>query len=247
MKLSSKFFFILVAFLIGTLIFILNDDQEVFLESRESKTLEGNSIFNKIKMFSLADKDVWMMNQSHHGSATIDKQSWDRLAIVVDKSKKPIQAKFYQFESGPLEWNDNLKQKPFRVSCFLCHNNGPRNIRPNYDSPFNPTTIKDRIKISYWNIRMKAYGRVIPDPSHEKMDSFQEVPFRFYGTYENEILRTKTCMKCHQESGIFARGFLRRQQFPTIKFMLESGQMPPLGFSLPDEERSQIKKFIEGY
>jgi hypothetical protein len=29
--------------------------------------------------------------------------------------------------------------------------------------------------------------------------------------------------------------------------MLESGEMPPLGFSLPPEEKAQIEKFLSGF
>jgi len=247
MKLKTKAFILLSAILIGLLALVISDGQEVFLESMESKTIEESPVFNRIKWFQFKDKDVWMMNQSHYGAKGLGPDSWDRLAIVVDKTQNPKTAKFYQLEPGPLEWKENLTQKPFKVSCFMCHNNGPRAIRPNYDSPLNPTTLQDRIKISYWNLRMKLYGRVLPDASHEEMKPALGRPFRFHSTYENEPLRVRTCMKCHKESGLFARGFLSRQQIPTIKFMLESGEMPPAGFTLSLEEKAQMEKFLEGF
>lgn len=232
------------ALIFSFLAIAVSDNQEIFLESKESKTMGDRPVFNKIKLFQFKDRDVWMMNQSHHGIKT---ELWDRLAIVVDKTQNPKTAKFYQFEPGPLEWQENLPERPFKVSCYMCHNNGPRAIRPNYESPLNPTTFKDKIKISYWNLKMKFYGRILPHPSHDAMDLSAEKPFRFHSAYENETLKVKTCMKCHKESGLFARGSLHRQQTPTIKFMLESGEMPPPGFSLSFEEKVQIEKFLEGF
>lgn len=231
---------------IGLLVFVVSEDQEVFIESRESKTSVQGPVFNKIKWFSLKGKDVWMMNQSHHGPHA-DENSWDRLAIVVDNSQSPKVARFYQFEPGPLEWREGLVEKPFRVSCFMCHNNGPRAIRPNEDSLFVRTSLRDKIKISYWNLRMKLYGRVIASSVHDQQDPTQMPPFRFRSGYENESLKLATCIKCHKESGFWARGELKRQQASTIKFMFESGQMPPLGFAMSAKEKQEMTLFLQGF
>lgn len=246
MKRILKLTAFVMACLIGLLVFVVHDDQEVFIESKESKTTTGGPVFNRIKWFKFQDKEIWMMNQSHHGSLTPLK-SWDRLAIVVDKNQSPPTARFYQFEPGPLEWQEGLEQRPFKVSCFMCHNNGPRVIRPNYDSPFDPTQLKDKLKITYWNLRIRLYGRVLASPIHDAQDKSQLPPFRFRSPYENEPLHVATCIKCHKESGFLARGLLRRQQVPTIKFMLESGQMPPLGFHLSSQEKQELEMFLEGF
>jgi hypothetical protein len=230
----------------GLLVAVINDDQEVILESQESKTVLGGPVFNKIKWFKYPDKDVWMMNQSHHGSQ-VSANGWDRLAIVVDKTKSSKTARFYQLEPGPLEWKDNPPEKAFKVSCFMCHNNGPRVIRPNYDSPFDPTDLKDKVKIGYWNLQIKLYGRVLTDEIHDQGDIAASPPFRFRGDYENEPVKVATCVKCHKETGFFARGLLSRQQMPTIKFMLETGQMPPLGFSMSSNEKKELELFLDGF
>ncbi len=232
--------------LMGLLVFVVSEDQEVLIESQESKTTLGGPVFNKIKSFQFGDKDVWMMNQSHHGS-NAGEAAWDRLAIVVDRTQSPKIARFYQFEPGPLQWSEDLKEKPFKVSCFICHNNGPRVIRPNYDSPYDPTSIKDRLKISFWNLRIKLYGRVVASPHHDERDKSQLPPFRFRSSYENELLQVATCIKCHKESGFLARGPLSRQQGPTIKFMMETGQMPPLGFRMSAQEKQELELFLEGF
>ncbi len=228
------------------MIIIFNDDHEIFIESEESKTMSGNAVFNKIKWIRLEGKDVWMMNQSHHGPS-LKKEAWDRLAIVVDKTITPKSVKFYQLEPGPLEWNGNQKKKPFKVACFMCHSNGPRAIRPNYSSTFSPTGLKDRLKIYMWNLRIKSYGMVSEHSSHTKLDKKLIPPFRWRGQYENEILKVKTCMRCHKESGFMARGTLKRQNVPTIKFMVERGHMPPLGFSLSQNEKKELERFLKGF
>lgn len=236
--------FIFVATVSVGLLLVLNDKQEVLIESLESKTQLGDPVFNKIKWFQYKDKDVWMMNQSHFGLQA-DGKAWDRLAIVIDKTESPARAHFFQLEPGSLEWKENLVRKPFKVACFMCHSNGPRVIRPNTVSPFDPTSWKDRIKITYWNLRIKLYGRVLPH--HDNNLAKGSVPFRFIGAYENEPLKVATCVKCHRDEGWFARGELRRQQLPTIRFMLESGQMPPLGFSLTNSEKSDLQNFLDGF
>ncbi|MGZ3769003.1 MAG: hypothetical protein ACXVCP_06905 [Bdellovibrio sp.] len=224
------------------LMIIFSNSHEIVFESMESKSLNNAAVYNKIKWFNFANKDVWMMNQSHDG---LSAQKWDRLAIVIDKTQTPKLAKFYQLEPGALEWSEGLKEVPLRVSCFMCHPNGPRVIRPNLDSSTAPLPWQDRIKLSLWNLKIKSYGRLKTSaPSYENLKA---VPFRWPDHYANEPLTVKTCTKCHKESGLFARGTLLRQNILTVKFMVEKGLMPPLGMSLSNLEKSQLEKFIAGF
>ena len=216
--------------------------QEVLIESAESKTAAGDPVFNKIKHFVKDGQEVWMMNQSHHGASAAPDQ-WDRLAIVIDHSRSPKTARFYQLEPGPLEWPPGeIVERPFRASCFMCHNNGPRAIRPSGAN----LPIADKLKIAYWNLKIKMYGRIKPDAVHETRDLALEVPFRISGELENQTLKVKTCMKCHKEEGWFARGELRLQQYSTIRHLLDSGQMPPTGFALSSEEKQELVLFLQG-
>ena len=217
----------------------------LLFESLESKTTEDKPVYNEVRWFSSQKQDVWMMRQSHMGPHAKVGQ-WDRLAIVIDKTHSPKTARFLQLEPGPLEWKDDLKQKPFKVSCFLCHSNGPRVIRPNMDSISTPLAFIDRIRIMAWNTRIKMYGRVVADPAHTTSDAQTEIPFRMKGTLENDTLRVRACTRCHQDSGWFSRGTLHRQQAITIQFMVSQGFMPPLGFSISDSDRLQIQDFIDG-
>lgn len=232
--------------IIGLVIFLTTEDHEVFFESQESTSSSDGPVFNKIKFFSTEQSDIWMMNQSHHGPLAAP-NDWDRLAIVVDKTKSPPTAKFYQFESGPLIWSDSMTTKPFRVSCFMCHNNGPRLIRPNDSSTLNPTHLADSIKIFFLNLKIRAYQRIVPDPIHLQKNTSQTIPFRWPGKYENEFLEVKACTKCHNEQSPAGRGKLSRQQTPTIRFMLESNQMPPRGHHLNAAEHQQIERFLLGF
>ena len=221
------------------------DDREIVIESQESKTTASTPVFNKIKWIRLKEKDVWMMNQSHRGF-TAHESGWDRLAIVVDRKTTPKTARFYQLNPGPLQWSENQKELPPKVSCFICHANGPRAIRPNLSSSFAVPSLNERLKIQLWNLRIKSYGRVMLDVEHDKRDATAIPPVRWRGDFENEPLKIATCVKCHKDSGLIARGTLKRQHLSTIRFMVESGHMPPLGLSLSAVERAELEKFLAG-
>jgi hypothetical protein len=217
------------------------DTTGILFESRESKTTKSKPVFNKIKFFTHKTHDIWMMNQSHHGLNT-NADNWDRLAIVVDKTRSPKMARYYQLQPGPLNPEQKWIEQPFKVSCFMCHNNGPRAVRPQHDSTSKKISLMDRLEIAYWNLKIISYGRVIPDPVHADSPNFQ-----LKSHYENEPLKVSACVRCHQEQGLFARGELRRQQIPTIRFMLNQGLMPPPGFKLSNQDRQNIDQFIEGF
>ncbi|MBS1972132.1 MAG: hypothetical protein JSU04_17610 [Bdellovibrionales bacterium] len=232
----------------GLWLWVQTNTTGIFIESEESKNPQLESVFNEIRWFPGADRDVWMMNQSHFGRKP-PPEKWDRIAIVIDKTKSPKVAYFYQFKPGPLEWNEDLlkQQIPYRASCFLCHNNGPRAIRPMTESSSAPLTLREKIKTAWWNLRIKTYGRVRYDAAEDREDAHREVPFRFRGPPHEDELRVGVCVKCHQNEGLFARGTLQRQQRGTIQHMVEAGHMPPPGFALSQKERSELQDFLHGF
>ena len=146
------------AFLIGAAVLAalvggaVYDTEAIEFESKESKTINGNPIFNRIKWWSSASSNVWMMQQSHHGTR-ISEQGKDLLAIVIDKTVNPHTAQFYQLEPGRLEWTGGANQLAPKTACFLCHPNEPRVIRPNWGSALNPATTWDRLRLALWNTR----------------------------------------------------------------------------------------------
>jgi len=218
---------------VGVLFFIM-DNEPIVIQSLESKNPNGGPVYNKIKFFPGFDKDIWMMNQSHQGLGA-ESQQWDRLAIIVDKTGKQKSAKFLQLPPGELKWSEDLLKQNinFKISCFMCHSNGPRAIRT-------------QTKIFFWNLRIKTYGRILEDKEQATLDQSLKIPFRHRTAIDNEELNVKSCTKCHSEGGLFRRGFLTRQNMMTIKFMIENEIMPPKGFSLSGEDKNQIKNFILG-
>jgi hypothetical protein len=216
------------------------DESPVLIQSLESKTIEGHPVFNRIQLQSTSSQDTWVMQQSHSGLET-SSESWDRLAIIVDKTQSPKTAKFMQLEPGSMSI-ENAREIPYKVSCYLCHANGPRALRPDFNSSIAKITLWDRSRIWMWNLKIKTYGRIdTPDLKVAR----EGKPFRYPQAWLNEKLQVKTCERCHKEEGLFARGTLTRQNFMAIRFLVESGQMPPAGFTLSDGEREEIVDFLK--
>ena len=222
--------------------------KSVIIESEESKNPELKSVFNEIKWIPGKDKDVWMMNQSHFGRHP-GQEKWERLAIVIDKTQSPKTARFYQLPPGPLEWNEDLIQQrvTYRASCFICHNNGPRAIRPLDSSELAALSWSEKVKTALWNFRIKTYGRIHFDKLHDKEDPKLSVPFRYHGSPHEDELKVPVCLHCHKEEGPFARGVLRRQQVGTIAHMVQAGHMPPPGFWMNAREKKQLDLFLNGF
>ena len=212
----------------------------VVFESIESRTSDFKAVFNKVSLYSSKNRDVWVMQQSHQGPH-LDYSKWDRLAIVVDKTKSPKSAEFYQLEPGEMTFEPQ-KKLSLKVSCYLCHSNGPRAIRPELNSEV-ALTLKNRVKLSLWNLKIKTYGRVVAD---ESTNNNSQTPLRLKGAFDNEPLTAKTCVMCHSENGLIARGPLRRQNFMSIAFLVENGLMPPPGFNLSEQEKDAVLAFARG-
>ena len=255
MKLFLTAFKILVFVLLGFLAYVFIPQTHtsglgnIFLSSVLFQSLESTTadqtVFNKIRWIPGWKQDVWMMNQSQKGLQA-PHQQWDRLAIIVDKSTTPSTALYLQLPPGELEWTENLRDQAIknRVSCFMCHANGPRIIRA--DETSLPLSLKDRIQIQIWNRWIKNYGRVVEDPRHSQQDPTLETPFRFRTPLENDTLQAKTCIKCHNENNERERGFLTRQNAVMISFLVEQGFMPP-SEKLSESEKKQIQKFLVGF
>jgi len=248
MKLILKIVFI-GSLLIVAGFFFIDFSNSILIESIESKTSELGAVFNKIKLIKEKNRDIWMMNQSHYGK-NAKSQKWDRIVILVEKTKRPYMASFFQLTPGELEWNPQLtnEKKAFRASCFLCHNNGPRAIK----ALPNSLSIKNKINIFFWNLRIKSYGRVVYNPIHDQEDKLKVkkgdlAVFRHQTKEDNDELKIKTCMFCHNNTGFLSRGVLFRQQRGTIKHLVENNEMPPLGFSLTVSEKQALRNFIRGF
>jgi hypothetical protein len=222
----------------GALLYsFLTTTPSVKFESTESKTIEGKPVFNKIKLESHSTYDRWTMKQSHSG-VQLPNDLWDELEIIVDKTQQPFTASFKQFKAG--------KEVEYRVSCFVCHSNGPRLIRANVNSQVLALKPAEKLQIFWWNLKIKSYGKVLSAEPDDLAGSQRKVPLMFQSPLDKDQLQIKTCRYCHGGNSPFARSMLERQQAGTIEHLVSTGAMPPWPFSLDAHERQQLKDFLEG-
>lgn len=230
---------------VSSLLFVscLSKTSEIMIQSKESKTIDGLPVYNSIKLIREKNKDIWMMNQSHFGQNP-DPTMLDRLVIIVDTSTKPKSAEFYQLPPGKLEWSDDLRLKKidYKVSCFMCHANGPRAIRPDYEK-LNVSTL-DQLKIKFWNYKISRYGRI---KVNELETENSATPFRYKSELDNQKLNIKTCSKCHNEKDSPGRGLLVRQNLIAIQYLVEHQIMPPAGYEMSESEKMYLNRFIKGF
>jgi hypothetical protein len=203
------------------------------IESTESQTNEFKEVYNQIKFVSSKNKDSWLMKQSHDG---IHSKNWDDLEIRIDKSQTPYQVSYHQYKNG--------KESEYRASCYLCHANGPRLIRPNYQSQTAPLPLKERLIIQAMNLRIKSYPRM----ETIKNDVIRRVvPLKYEGNLESTSLTVRTCTFCHNTNTFWGRGELKRQQMNTITHLVKTQQMPPWPFKLNKNEQEQLDLYIRGF
>jgi hypothetical protein len=216
-------------------LFWFNESAPMRFRSAESLTLNGDPVFNEIKFIEQDNKDIWMMRQSHQGLG-FPIEEWDRLAIVVNRSDKTV--KYYQLKPGKLTWSENEAEVPLKVSCFMCHSNGPRLIRPYRDWQLSPL---QKAQVLAMNLRIKTYGP-LTTVDHPRPGA---TPLRLQGKMENSQLKLALCQECHNRDSLFGRGELTRQNAVTISYLVENEHMPPIG-SLSSQEKQYLKYFIMG-
>lgn len=230
---SSLLITIPLLLLLGVAWNSLSQDSWVMIESTESQTKDLKAVFNQIKYTSSANQDSWKMKQSHDG---IHAKQWDELEIRIDKTKTPFQVSYHQYKNG--------KESEYRTSCYLCHANGPRLIRPNYQSQDAPLSVKAKLMIQAMNLRIKTYPRM----ETVKNDMFKRiVPLKYEGKLETTSLKVKTCTYCHNSNTFWGRGELKRQQMGTITHLVSSNQMPPWPFKLDKKELEELDLYILGF
>jgi hypothetical protein len=228
------------------------DSSAIRFQSLESKTMENGPVFNEVRYLKHSGKEIWMMNQSHHGLQA-PAQQWDRLAIVISRENEKKVSHFYQLPPGRLEWSEDLPAQNLnlKVSCFACHNNGPRAIRP--DNEGLSLNAWSKLRVQLWNLKIKTSGRIYESEKQRAEDQHAAVPFRRAQDRLNESLKIETCSLCHREESEeggkawFARGILKRQQRATIAFLTENKLMPPPGFELSATELQNLKLFVNGF
>ncbi len=217
----------------------VNSERSVTFQSLESITESGSPVFNEIKFILGWEKDIWLMRQSHHGSS-LDPKQWDKLAIVVDKTKSPTIASFYQLAEGDLSFNSQNEIQPLKARCFACHSNGPRAVRMNINSDLIQPSFSERITVALWNLRIKTYGKV---KSVEGVHFDKGVSFKSKLPILSRPLALKSCTKCHGDNGI--RNALSLEQIGTANFLVKNRLMPPFPFAISNEDSQVLKNLIQ--
>ena len=210
-----------------------SQDTWVMIESIESLTKYQKPVFNKIKFVSTKEFDSWFMQQSHDG---IHATQWDDLEIKIDKTKFPFEVTYHQYKNGA--------EADYRASCYLCHANGPRLIRPHFQSQHAPLPFKERLIIQAMNVRIKSYGKMLTK-SNDAIK--RKVPLQYLGKMETTPLTVPTCTFCHNANTFWGRGELKRQQYETITHLVATKQMPPWPFKLDKKEQRQLELYLRGF
>ncbi|MBA2405059.1 MAG: cytochrome c [Bdellovibrionales bacterium] len=226
---------------LGGVIFFLSNqtlNSAITFESIESKTITEHSVYNQVTFESEGDQDIWKMRQSHQGRNLKLKQ-WDELLIKVDKSSRPFKVSYLQLQDG--------KEVEFKVSCYFCHSNGPRAIRPKSGSLLAPLTYTERIQIAFMNFRIKTYGKMIIQKENLKLGNQERItPLKYFGKNELAPLEVAACTMCHHDQ-FWGRGSLTRQQALPIQHLIKKGQMPPWPLTLSPEDKQQIESYLQGF
>lgn len=212
-------------------------ERAVAIESVESKTTWLNPVYNQIQLRTQGTRDVWEMRQSHQGPNAPIAQ-WDHIRIVVDRKTTPAQVSYYQLEHNqPVE---------LKASCYTCHANGPRALRPRLDSPERPLSVLDRATVALMNLRIKSYGPMrIQRESYRLRGEPRKVPLAFFSQHDQAPLRVATCLKCHNTEDRFGRGQLQWQHRTTIRQLVAQGTMPPWPYRLSAEEKTELERFLK--
>ncbi len=209
--------------------------RSVRFESIESKTIDNHPVFNQVSFISGATQDIWRMRQSHLGEK-LDLQKWDELMIKVDKSRNPFEVSYHQLRSG--------KEIEYKVSCVLCHANGPRAIRAQSRSSAAPLSVSDKISLGVLNLRIRAYPKM--KVKHIPLAQVRKVPLKYEDKAALNPLKVASCTMCHHD-GFLGRGTLTLQQGLPIAHLMKNKQMPPWPFTVSRREREQIENFLKGF
>lgn len=228
--------------------------EPIHFQSEESSTPEFGPILNRVQWIAEEGYDLWIMQQNQERKSH-PFLKWDRLAILVDNTKSPKEARFFQLKPGTITPSlaELRHEREFRVSCGNCHTNGPRALRPVFkffgkpaEEPAVTLSLRDFARAQLWNLRIKTYGRVVTPGNTTIGARPRRMPFHFPANEPPAKLEVKACTICHNDTK-WGRGTLTRENFTTIKHMVDNGHMPPPGFPLSAQDRREIDAFVSTF
>ena len=237
-------------------------EKTIVIESRESKNNNDIQVLNRITYRRNSDKnqDLWLMEQSHDDNAVaenskfFEQASFVSIAVDLDKNKNSDAQTVAHFKehnpsgSAPLPINHPKNaypwpsEKKYSVACALCHSNGPRLIRPNWNSTRAPLSLTEKTFITLWNFRIKTYGP-IKNTGYEGL----HLP----GEKWKKLLAVQSCTGCHKIENrnwipwFLTRKPLSRENFLSIRFLLNEGSMPPRLHKVTESDYAEIMSFLK--
>ena len=237
-------------------------EKTIVIESRESKNNNDIPVLNRITFRrNLAEnQDLWLMEQSHDDNAVAENSNFFEQAsfvsIAVDleinkNSDAQTVAHFREHNpsgSTPLPANHPNNaypwppEKKYSVACALCHSNGPRLIRPNWNSSRAPLSLTEKVFITLWNFRIKTYGPI---------KNIGQEGLHLPGEKWKKLLTVQSCIGCHKIENrnwipwFLTRKPLTRENFLSIRFLLNEGSMPPRLHKVTESDYTEILNFLK--
>lgn len=208
--------------------------------SGESLSDQGYPVLNRVSLIEKNGYDMWLMRQYISPKKILPKdlpswKNWDFVGILVDRTKIPKTAYYFEFDSKEVPTGQPPGLTMFRASCANCHASGPRVIRPKpKESTTFPLKETSNGLLALWNQKIANY-RVVEDYlSDHEATMFPSHPS------QSETLDLKECAECHNTSSQAVRGPLRRKHGDSILYLVKNLEMPMLDKDKLGKRHSQI-------
>jgi|GEM_PF-780157 len=239
-------------FILGGL-WVSQQNHSVTFQSRESRTVSDGPVFNRVRYVREGQRDVWILEQSHKGISALAETAAasDRFVIAVEDGR----ATFQQFAPGSAnalarqETRAREHEVEYGVACGVCHANGPRALRPDLSSRKAPLSVRDRLAVFVWNLKISTGRRIAALETRLPVTeggTQRKVAFGPRASFWNERLDIPSCNRCHGGSHPLARAPLLRRNFATIAFLVNAGDMPPPLHPFPEADRQRLASFLSG-
>lgn len=189
------------------------DNPRVDMTSKESSiNFFEEPTLNSIEWLANADFDVWLLRQK-----IFQENDFRSYALVYDKRKAPPTAYYLEVKQDGYKWRGG--------TCYECHVNGPRLIRP-----LKPELVGNQRTLEEVN----AYLATLPVvethfPANEPRDNGAE------------RLRFPKCDQCHND---VERGAIYSTHADASALIVASGEMP-IRDRLSSEESYELRLWAE--
>ena len=194
--------------------------------SGESKSDLGYPVINRVSLIEKSGFDMWLMRQYISPKKVLPKKlpdwwNWSFVGILVDKTKLPKKAYYFEFEPKNFPAGILPELTEFRASCSNCHASGPRLIRPS-TAKLGEFQLKESMPglLKDWNKKIENYREVEDYLSNHEAKMFPADPII------SEVLTHTECSECHNNTNQAVRGPLRRKHGESILFLVTNLEMP---------------------